>query len=358
MEIKNKKIGYLLCAIIIAIFFAFFPTISVRAENPVGFNYKVEYPENQIGSDKGYYDLLMTPGKKQTVVLKVTNPGEKPVKIGVSVNGTKTNSNGVIEYGDTLLENDKSLKFPFEEVVSAPEILELKPGGVTDLKVNIKMPETSFDGMILGGIQLKKIEEKTEKKAEGATVKNEYAYVVAMILKLNEKELKPEIAINKAFASQENYRNTIGINLSNTTASLMSGKMSVEAQIMKKGSQEVLFERKQTGMSFAPNTQMNFPVSMNGERMVKGDYTADVLVVIEDKKWQKSVDFKITEEEADKYNKRDVGLVQDRGIDWKTIALIVVGFLVVVVGIFIVVKLVKKQPEKKVKSRKKSSSKR
>ncbi|WP_314062790.1 DUF916 and DUF3324 domain-containing protein [uncultured Vagococcus sp.] len=327
--------------------------------NVVGFNYKVDYPDNQLGMNKGYFDLLMVPGKEQTVTIALSNPGKENITVNVSLNGTKTNPNGVVEYGVTEIENDPSLKFPFEEVVSGPESVELAGGEVKNLELKVKMPETSFDGEILGGIQMKKANQETGEVTKGATVRNEYTYVVAMVLKNNEAPVLPEVQLNKATGSQRNYRNSVAINLSNVAATLVTGKLDVEAQIMKKGSQEVLYERKQSGMSIAPNSYMDLYVSMNGEQMIPGDYSAKVLATIEDQKWEKTLDFTITKEEADKYNKRDVGLVQDRGLDWKIVGLIVGGILVIVIILFVSVRLIQKKGSKKsgVKSSKRSSSK-
>ena len=127
---------------------------------------------------------------------------------------------------------------------------------------------------------------------------------------------------------------------------MVKSKLDIESQISKKGSNEVLYERKQTGMSIAPNSQMDFYVSMAGEQMVAGEYTARVLASIDDQTWEESLDFTITKEEADKYNKRDVGLVQDRGLDWKLVAIIVVGFLGLVILIFVVIRLIKNKKKK------------
>ncbi|MBP1043595.1 DUF916 and DUF3324 domain-containing protein [Vagococcus sp. BWB3-3] len=350
---------------IVGLFFPGRVLADETTENVVGFNYKVEYPENQLGTNKGYFDLVLSPGQEQVVNITLSNPGKEKIAVDVLLNGTKTNPNGVIEYGVTEIENDASLKFPFEEIVSGPESVELAGGEVKNLELTIKMPATSFEGVVLGGIQMRKANQETGEVAQGATVKNEYSYVVAMVLKNNEADVPPEIQINKASGSQRNFRNSVVINLSNIQPFLVTNKLAIETQIMKKGAQEVLYERKQTGMSIAPNSQMDFFVSMNGEQMIPGDYTANVLATIDDQKWEKKLDFKITKEEADKYNKRDVGLVQDRGLDWKMVALIVGGILVVVIVIFVSVRMVQKgqkkangKSEAKFSSRKSSGKKR
>lgn len=360
----NRSVLTKLSIIMLFLLVCFIPGIKGEAAddeavNVVGFNYKLEYPDNQIGQEKGFFDLLIPPGSEQVVTIVLSNPGKEKIAVDVSLNGAKTNPNGVVEYGTTDIENDASLQFPFEGIVSGPESVELASGEIKNLELKVKAPETSFDGLILGGIQLKKANQNEGAgKSAGATVRNEYVYVVGMVLRNKEVDVLPEIQLNKASGSQRNYRNSVMVNLSNTTGSLVKNNMSIETQIMKKGSKEVLFERKQTGMSIAPHSQMDFFVSMNGERMVEGDYTAKVLVTINDKKWEETLNFVITKEEADKYNKRDVGLVQDRGLDWKLVAYIVGGVLLVVIITFVVVKQVMKkrtQGSKKVNGPKSSN---
>lgn len=316
-----------------------------KPENVVGFNYQIEYPANQVGEENGYFDLEAEPGTEQTVNIRLNNGGSEKVVVTISVNGTKTNSNGVLEYGPTDIKNDTSLKFPFEKIVSAPKEVEIPANDSKIVPIDIKMPETSFDGMILGGIHMKKKEKEEKVEAQGATIRNSYSYIVAMKLQNHQDSVKPEIKFNHATGSQRNYRNSVVINFSNVTSSLIKDKMDVESQISKKGSEEVLYERKQKGMSMAPNTQMDFYVSMGGEKMQPGDYVARTLVTIDDQKWEEKLAFNISKEEADKYNKRDVGLVQERGLDWKLVAFIVGGFLAIVLGIFAVVKFIQNRQD-------------
>lgn len=359
-KITNKKSRIMIKGMLLGVLlFLLSPVITFaddEMDNVVGFNYKIEYPKSQIGGENGFFDLELSPGVEETVTLNISNGGKKNVTVNLSINGTKTNSNGIIEYGPTNIENDKSLKFPFEKIVSGPEKVEVKAGEVKSVPIKIKMPETAFEGSILGGVQMKKADQEEETQSEGATVRNTYSYVVAMRLRNNQTKVKPEIKFNKAQGSQRNYRNSVVINLSNIKGTLVKNTLDIESQITKKGSEEVLYERKQTGMSIAPNSQMDFYVSMAGEQMVPGDYRAKVLASIGDQKWEETLDFTITKEEADKYNKRDVGLVQDRGLDWKIVAVIVAGALVVIGLLFAVLKIMKNKRSGK-KGKKKSSRK-
>lgn len=91
------------------------------------------------------------------------------------------------------------------------------------------MPETSYDGIIVGGIYLKskptKEEEEQKKKESG--VLNEYAYVIGMVLKETDAEVKPELALNDVYPGLSNFRNAIFANFSNIEATFVNG-MTVE----------------------------------------------------------------------------------------------------------------------------------
>lgn len=327
-------------------------TEASSAAGAAGFTTKLNFPENQA-SDVGYFDLKMSPGQGQTVTVTLTNPSTTEVVVDVSINGAKTNSNGVIEYGDTTIENDASLKFDFKDIVTAPKSVTLAPNSSTDVEFKIQMPETSFDGILLGGIKFEKQEkEEAVKKGSGSVVNNKFAYAYGMVLRETDASSNPEVKLNKVYAGASNYKNTIFVNYSNVQPEILND-VSVEVQITKKGNSNVLYESKTTKMRMAPNSQMDYPVSMNGERMVSGNYTAKVLFVSGDysEEWEK--DFEITQKQADQFNERDVGLTQEKGIDWKIIVAIVVGVIVLVIIVFGIMQIIKKNKKTKNKKKKK-----
>lgn len=317
------------------------------AAGATGFTYSITFPDNQIQKDLGYFKLQMNPGQNQQISIALSNPGTEKVTIDVKLNGAKTNQNGVIEYGESTIENDPSLQFDFTDVVTGPESVELAPGETKNLDLTIQMPETGFDGVLAGGIQLMRADQNgTTSNEGGSKIINQYAYVVGVVLQESENPLTPDLELNNVKAGQSNYRNAIFVNFSNVIAAYLDD-MTVEVQITAKGKDTVLYDRKQTAMRMAPNSFIDFPVSMNGERMVAGDYVANILVTSGDKKWAWTEDFKISDEDANKFNERDVGLVQEKGLDWKLILLIVAGVLVIIIIIFIIIMILRKNKQKK-----------
>ncbi|MBP1044672.1 DUF916 and DUF3324 domain-containing protein [Enterococcus sp. BWM-S5] len=325
---------------------AVFADESGDVSGATGFTYSINFPDNQMEEDIGYFKLKMSQGQEQTIQISLSNPSTEIVEINVSLNGAKTNQNGVIEYGDSDIENDPSLKFDFTDIVTGPDSITLEPGETKHLAMKIQMPDTGIDGVIAGGIQLMRANQDEQASDEGGSrIINQYAYVVGVLLQESEDLPEADLALNSVYADQDNHRNAIFVDFSNVIASYLND-MTVEVQINKKGNNSVLYERKQTAMRMAPNTFLKFPISMNGERMAAGEYTAAILVTSGNRKWEWSEDFEITNEEADKFNERDVGLVQEKGLDWKLIAIIVVSVLAVIGIIFFIILMIKKNRQR------------
>ncbi|MFD1899278.1 DUF3324 domain-containing protein [Enterococcus termitis] len=169
-----------------------------------------------------------------------------------------------------------------------------------------------------------------------------------MVLQENDTVVTPELKLNDVYAGLSNYRNSIFANFSNISAEFVSG-MTVEMEVSKKGSEAVLYDTKRADMRMAPNSLIEFPLEMNGDQMEAGDYKAHIVVTSGEQKWTWDKAFKITKEDADKYNAQDVTLIQERGIDWKLIAMIAGGVFIVFLAIFFGVRTInkKKKAQKK-----------
>jgi len=346
---KQKAIKWLIAIMYIAMALLLLPN-SVLADEKSdqaasgGFTYKVIYPENQH-KEVSYFDLSMKAAQKQTVIIQMSNSSDKEITIDVSLNGTKTNSNGVLENGPSSLEKDPSLKYDFADIVKGQESVVIPPKQTIDYPLDITMPATTFDGIISGGIYMIQRDQASEKQS--GMIKNKYAYLVGMLLTETDKKIKPDLELNKVYADLKNYRNTIIIDFSNTQPAYLDN-MTVDVQIMGQKSDEVLYETKQTKMRMAPNSKINFPVSMNGEKMVPGEYRAHILVTAKTgEKWEWEQNFTITDEEADKFNQEDVSLLQENRINWQLIVMIIVAVLVVIALIFITVRIINKKQSKK-----------
>lgn len=363
MQTKKRLNNYFYITIsFISIIFILlnYPIISHAEDSQgssAGFTYNTIYPDSQI-SNNGYLDLLLKPKEKTKFTLTLSNPSKEEVNVDINISGAKTNKNGVIEYSPNNIPNDKSLKYPFEKIVTGPTEIKLKPNEVKNIDFEITMPDEEFDGQIVGGISMiRSQKDDSNEKSEGTQIKNRYRYVVPVVLQNKQIEVKPKLELNKVYPEQMNSKNTIFVDFSNINATFFND-MSVEVNITEKGKEAILYQTKKTNMRMAPNTLIQFPVSMQGEKMIPGNYTAKIQVkgskgIIEN--WTQ--DFKITKEQADKYNERDIGLYEEKSTNWKLISIIVIGTIILIGIIYFILSKIKENKTNK-KSNKKKNKKR
>ncbi|MBP1040165.1 DUF916 and DUF3324 domain-containing protein [Vagococcus sp. BWB3-3] len=314
-----------------------------NAVESTGYSYKINYPENQL-TPGGALKLKMNPKQEQEVTVELENYSDEEITIDLSLNGARTNGNGILEYGPSAFKKDSSMEYDLPDLVTIPDSIKVPAKGKADLILAIKMPEIAYDGIVTGGIEMQKAGQvEAEGSGEGGqTIVNKVAYLFGVTLSMTDKEISPELALQKVYPELANYKNAIFLDVANTTAVKVEN-LTLDAMITKKGSEEVLYESKKANMSMAPNTLMSYPVSLAGEEMVAGKYTATVTASNGDKEWKWVEDFEITDEDADKFNQGDVNIVQERGLNWKMIALIVVAGLSVVAGGIFVIRLVSKK---------------
>lgn len=362
---KKCKVKYILLVAVLSIIFSIIGNpLESRASSEgeltsSGFSILPIFPENQRDTGLSYFDLMMSPSQQQTITIDVANSTADPITLDIAYNSAKTNRSGGIEYGDYPIENDASLINDFVDIISGPDSIEVPGGSTSQLELTIQMPETPYDGVIAGGVTLTPVIEETADSSpvEGSRVEYAYAYAVSVLLRENDTELLPDLQFRSAYGGTQNYRNTIYVSLSNVIATYVEG-LTIDAQISRAGSEEILWESRSTAMRMAPNSYINFPVSMNGDRMEAGNYTAHVKAYAGGQTWEFTEDFEITEEEAEEFNQLDVALVQDRGVDWRIIAGIVGGVVVLLLVAFLIMQQRKKNKQKKAAAEKAARRKR
>ena len=316
------------------------------------FNFAVKtvIPDNQINKKLTYFNLFMEPSQEQTIEIELRNDTDKAVTVLVDINSAITNKSGIVEYGRNDVELDETLRHDMGKIVTTDNEVVVPANENYMLKLTINMPEEEFDGIIAGGIRLKeKVEEENNSSnsnsESGMSIKKEFAYEVAILLRVNENKLTPNLELNDVFPNQINFRNVISANIQNTEAMYMN-KMTVEAKVTKKGSTKALYEENKEGMQMAPNSNFHFPISLNGKKMKAGEYTLNLTATSLGETWTWTKDFKIEKEEAKAFNAADVSIQND--YSWLIYVVIGMGILLVVLIIWMILLKRKNSKEKTV----------
>lgn len=349
-------------ASLLVILFAclFFPVLANADESTTGsglsFTVKTNVPTNQIDKNNDFYQLKMVPGQKQTVTATVYNTTDKPTTVNINVQSASTSINGTIDYSKTLTIWDKSLKYKLNEIVSYPKSITVPAGKSQDVAFNISMPEDSYKGILLGGITFNQVDDNESKSSSKTTsIRNKYAYAVAMILKESDDQVTPNINLQSVKAGQNNGHNVININLQNDQSLLMSN-VKVVAKIYSEKGEKPVYTAIKSDMQITPNSQFKYPVSLQGTPMQSGKYRLELAVTgtayKEPKTWHFSKKFAIKRQEASGLNQSDVDVSANSNNHMSILSILGIVFFIIIILILIILLILRKKSAIKTRSSK------
>lgn len=292
-------------------FLSLIPTTFSKASE-LNFSVNAVIPDNQIDKEKSYFDLKVTPGEKQKLIVKLRNTTDKEIVINPHIQSAKTNKNGVIDYTPNKIKKDDTLKIAMEDVAKVPEEVTVPPQSEKDLTIEVTVPKDKFDGVILGGIYLKEdtSKNKEEDKENDVAIKNEYSYVVALQMRQNDNKVKPMLHMNEVNPETQNARNVIVANIQNSEPMIIS-KLKIDATVNKKGSKDNLAILKKENLQVAPNSNFNIAVPLEGEKLEAGTYILNMKAESAGKEWQFKKEFSISADKATTMNEKDVTLEKE-----------------------------------------------
>ncbi|WP_347082669.1 DUF916 and DUF3324 domain-containing protein [Enterococcus mundtii] len=330
---KVRKIVWLL-----ALLFLFAP-MSVQAEektlnvyaNPI-------FPESQVDEGKGYYDLNLAPNEQETIQVEIGNNSAEPIRVQVTAHTAFTNVLGKVEYGKEALEPDPTLSHSLADLIKPSGMIELSRNESKIIDLPLNMPGDAFKGFLAGGLRIAEYkeddEESEEPEGEGVAIKNEFAYVIGVVVSNTRDAVQPELELLDVFADQLNYRNVISANLQNFTPTFVN-RLAVEATVKRSGENDVLYEARQEMMQMAPNSNFNFPISLEGERFRSGTYVLELTATSGENEWSWTREFTIEADEARKLNREDVMI--DTGLNWLVIGISSLILVLVVIIFYLIV---------------------
>ncbi|EPH63176.1 putative flagellar protein FliS [Enterococcus casseliflavus 14-MB-W-14] len=314
---------------------SFFLPISVQAEETTLNIYAAPlFSDSQVDESKGYYDLNLAPNQKEILQLEIGNTSAEPIWVQVTPHTAYTNVLGNVEYGKDAQEVDPTLIHSLTDLIEPSDIIELAGNETKTIEIAIQMPEEAFEGFLAGGLRIaeqkEEVEENDEAEGEGVAIKNEFAYVIGVVVSNNRDSVQPELELLNVFADQLNYRNVISATLQNFTPTFVN-QLAVQATVKRAGENEVLYEAEKEMMQMAPNSNFNFPISLEGDRFRRGDYVLELAATSGENKWSWTKEFSIEADEARNLNREDVMI--DSNINWWLVTtLVLLGVLLIITG--------------------------
>lgn len=315
-------------------------------ESKAAFQVSVQtvIPENQLTPQHSFFNLLLEPGEFQTLEVLLSNPTPEDIIVSVEIGPATTNQNGVVEYGPRDIERDSTLLHSMDELVEAPREILVPANGTATLQLNVQMPVEPVEGVIAGGITLTEQEAETDDEAGGGfTIEHRFAMVTAILLRNSEADIVPELILNDVFPDQQNRRSMILANLQNTSPTFINQVM-VEATVTDVASGFQVLETTRQQMQFAPNSNMYFPLRLEGQPLEAGNFLLSMTVTSGENTWEFEREFQILAETADDLNANDVLIVPtERNWTWIWVS---VGVAVLVITNILTVVYFKRKAQK------------
>lgn len=330
---RKKTITLKVMMVLFVLFGSVIPTVGLAEKGELKFHIQPQFPESQLEGSESYFDLNLAPGQTEFLELVIQNDTEEPVEIQVTAHTAYTNVNGVVEYGKDADESDPTLIHSLDELIETPNPILLLGKEKQTIQLPLNMPEESFEGVLSGGIRVQEVPQEVEdegEKEEGLAIKNEFSYIVGVVVSNSRSSIAPDLELLNVFADQLNYRNVFSATIQNYLPTFVN-RIEIDAAIREKGKEEVLYTAEQTGIQMAPNSHFNFPISLNGDRFQSGDYILTMTAKSGGEEWEWEQEFSVDANEARRLNREDVTI--DSSINWWIIASVVlVALLIGVIG--------------------------
>ncbi|MGG5325612.1 hypothetical protein IGJ83_003254 [Enterococcus pernyi] len=327
---KIKQAGWVLLMVLVSLLV---PMRVGAEEGTLNFYVTPEFSDNQKTGNERYFQLTLAPDATEKLTLKLQNANAEAKKIKITPHTAYTNVMGVVEYGQNAEKADPTLKYSLDELIEQPEIIELTGNETKTVTLDLKMPKEAFEGFLAGGLRVSEVKEETTGETsdeEGVAIQNEFAYIIGVVVSNNQDGVQPDLDLLNVFADQLNYRNVISANLQNFTPTFVN-RLEVEATVQKVGEEEILYQASQEQMQMAPNSNFNFPISLEGDRFRSGDYVLKMTARSGEEEWEWERKFTIDADEARALNQADVTI--DTSINWWMIGSIML--LVLLLGIIL-----------------------
>ncbi|WP_314066491.1 DUF916 and DUF3324 domain-containing protein [uncultured Vagococcus sp.] len=311
---------------------------STTSANEIGFGIKATIPDNQIDSQLTYFDLKLEPDSSQQLSVTLTNTTAQEKKIHLIPNRATTNQNGSIDYSQEKAVKDASLAIDFNELISEKQLVTLGPKEVKEVAFTLHAPKNAFKGIVLGGLFVYEDKEKnTETKAEEAIqITNDFSYIIGVKLRSNETEIEPDFVLKTVKPELKNHRTAVVATIQNNQPAIVR-EMTIVSKITKADSQKEVLSNSKTGIGMAPNSSFDFPIGFQDQALKPGSYHLHLTLTIEDKTWELSRAFDISQNEAHEINNKAVNLEKS------PLVMILMMILIILVCIIILLVLILKK---------------
>ncbi|WP_408869035.1 WxL protein host-binding domain-containing protein [Brochothrix campestris] len=292
-------------------------------------------PENQQKNITDQFDLLVKPGSTQIIQVILKNKSKKAMQLNSVVVAGVTNSNGIIDYKNKV--EQKKQKDTFTNIATADEAGSIAAQSEKTLNVEVKIPMSGIDGLMLGGI---KIEQVSAAKSE-SNIQNKYSYIIPIKLQTKTDQQQAKLNLKKVTISQTGLRNRLVTVLENPKGAILRN-IEMSLQVQKDKTDTTYYENKKNNLKFAPKSTADLQWALDKPFEV-GTYQVTLKVIADgfEKTWTEALT--IDKEEADTLNATSV---DEKEKNTNSLKMYILLGIIAVLILMIIIILLKKNKQR------------
>ncbi len=303
--------------------------------------------EDGQASKLGYFELLVRSNQQKTIKLKIKNTSDVAGKFSIKLNPGVTGDSGKIIYNKDSMKIYSDVAFDVRKqidigsgVVNIPSYSEI----IISIKVN--MPNVSYDGVVLAGLEIERIDSEGEQKAASQSgVVSRVAYQIPILVRQNNNSVSGALEYRKASAKIKNGMPFFIFTLRNPNAAIIQDAV-ITTTIFK--DQVEIMNRSLDDSEIAPTNNFSLKLYPADKKIEAGNYRVLISIKHHNKlAWSFDENFKVTEAKASTINQSSVYL--KRNYDpWMIIA-VVTGILSLILIVVILILIICGRGERTVK---------
>ncbi|GEQ60862.1 DUF916 and DUF3324 domain-containing protein [Vagococcus lutrae] len=342
---KNRILS-LISIILVSIFIK--PNV-VLAANGAEYGVTVKYPENQLKEtgERGYFDLLVEPGKEYPLTVEVHNFSKEKITVVGEARRAGTTRTGLINYRADSNESDEvAKKVNLEEELNFDNMFEVKnkkieiePESTKDFDIILKIPNKNFEGEILGGLYFHQEKEPSKEEKEKMII-NAFSYSVPIILQTTQNKVENELSLGKVEPELRDDHPFISAEILNTQPSIIR-KLKIDGKINEKKNGQTVYVRKEDSYQMAPNSVLKYGFDLQDTPIKAGNYEVILNIDADGKKYEFKKDFEIERKESKEFNESSVFLMEEDNNSYIYYVLMIL--LVGIIVLFIIYNQYKKK---------------
>lgn len=329
--IKNLKILLVSIITLIGILFPSCISYANTDSNNVGFDIQMVTSSKQKNKDVSYFDLRLSAKESETIYFLLNNTSDTDQKYVININQAYTNSQGFIDYTDIKKSEENNVPYKINDITSYDKKITVKAKSSVNVPVKITMPDESFDGEILAGIQVL----KDQKNAQDQ-INVDYGYILGLRLTESDNEVKRDLSLSKVKADGNFGKPSIVASLKNPTMEAY-GHLKYEVSVVNRKNKKNIFSKTyDNGMEIAPNSSYDLAILFENQRLVPGSYNLNLTVTdAKENKWTFTKYFEISSQEANKINSATIDAGNKRpSYLWLLVAIICLLIVLIILVLF------------------------